>query len=68
MKRIQIEISPTDEGVYLATSPDLKGLAVESEDREEISALAQAIAADMMALEGCGNNIAFDIRMEGQKA
>lgn len=68
MERILIQIETTDEGIFLATSPDLKGLAVECADRDEIGALAQAIAADMLALEGRSGNIAFDIEMEGLRA
>ncbi len=52
--RIEIHVQRLPEGVYLATSPDLPGLTVETDTREEAERLAPDVAVDLMAEERGG--------------
>ena len=68
MKRVVIQIEQSSEGVYVATSQDLRGLAVESPDQEEIFALSREIAGEMLELEGEKDSVELDFEMIGSGA
>jgi len=52
MRHITINIEYLPEKVWLATSEDMPGFNVESEDRAEIFKLSQLIALDYLKLDG----------------
>ncbi len=62
MRHITITIEHLPEKVYLATSEDLPGFNVESEDRAEIFKLSETLARDFLQLDGeikPGEQVAF---------
>jgi predicted RNase H-like HicB family nuclease len=50
-ERIAIHIECLPEGVYLATSPDVPGLTVEGNTREETQRIAREVALDLLEVE-----------------
>jgi hypothetical protein len=67
MRHITIQIEHLPENVYLATSEDLPGFNVESEDREEIFKLSQTLAIDFLKLDGevaAGEEITIDFEVK----
>ena len=50
-ERIAIHIECLPEGVYLAISPDIPGLTVEGDTREETERIAKEVALDLLAVE-----------------
>jgi hypothetical protein len=48
---VTIKVKQLPEGVFLATSDDVPGLAVECETREEIIATAPEIAFELLEIE-----------------
>lgn len=63
MRHIVIQIEQSPEGVYVATSQDLKGLTVEAEDQEKLFTLSRQIAAEMLELEGANDGLTFDFEI-----
>lgn len=67
MRHITIQIEYLPENVYLATSEDLPGFNVETEDREEIFKLSQTLAIDFLKLDGevaAGEEITIDFEVK----
>ena len=50
-ERVPIHIRCLPEGVYLATSPDVPGLTVEADTREETERIATEVALDLLEVE-----------------
>lgn len=67
MRHITIMIEHLPENVYLATSEDMPGFNVESEDRAEIFKLSQTLALDYLQLDGAvaaNEQIAFKFEVK----
>jgi predicted RNase H-like HicB family nuclease len=52
MRNVTIIIERQPENVYLATSEDLPGFNVESEDKDKIFELSRELALEFMRLDG----------------
>ncbi len=48
---IEISVRRLPEGIYLATSPDVPGLTVEADSREEAEKIAPEVALDLIEAE-----------------